>query len=176
MRTLTQIFGFFTLLTTSFYFFSVFSNGKLSLKHVSWWGHSWSGMVGVILFNFSLVLAIPAWLHSKKPNVSVRQVVHQSTLLSTALYILVGALGALAIPHVNINMLEPMVSGAYGGGLQIMGSFFAFFIIGLDIPLFSVLTRYNLVHSGMCSNQMANLVVVWIPWYVFFVCAGSSAF
>ena len=59
-----------------------------------------------------------------------------------------------------------MVSGAYGGGIQVMGSFFAFFIIGLDIPLFSVLTRYNLVHSGMCSDWMANLLVVWIPWYV----------
>lgn len=41
---------------------------------------------------------------------------------------------------------------------------FAFFIIGLDIPLFSVLTRYNLTHSGLCSERVANLIVVWIPW------------
>lgn len=61
-------------------------------------------MVGVILFNFALVLAIPAWLHSKKEDVPVRQVVHHSTILSVILYILVGSLGALAIPHVNVNM------------------------------------------------------------------------
>ena len=50
------------------------------------------------------------------------------------MYITVGILGALAIPNVRVNMLEPMVSGAYGKGLQLSGSLFAFFIIGLDIP------------------------------------------
>jgi hypothetical protein len=160
-----QIFGFATLLVTSAYFcFCFTTQANLSLHHVSLWGHQWSGMVGVILFNFSLVLAVPAWLHSKKNNVSVNTVVQGSTVLSTLLYIFVGGLGALAIPHVNVNMLKPMVSGAYGMGLQWVGSLFAFFIIGLDIPLFCVLTRYNLTHSGMCSERVANLVVVWIPW------------
>lgn len=37
------------------------------------------------------------------------------------------------------------------------------FIIGLDIPLFCVLTGYNLTHSGLCSEWFANLIVVWIP-------------
>jgi hypothetical protein len=55
------------------------------------------------------------------------------------------------------------VSGAYGTGLQLSGSLFAFFI-GLDIPLFSVLCRYNLTHSGLCSERVANILVVWIPW------------
>lgn len=120
--------------------------------------------MGVILFNFSLVMAIPAWLNEKKETVSVEKVVYGSTAISTALYIAVGILGAFAIPNVNVNLLEPMVSGAYGAGLQLSGSLFAFFIIGLDIPLFSVLCRYNLTHSGLCSKRTANLLVVWIPW------------
>jgi hypothetical protein len=159
-----QIFGFAVLTATSIYFCATFSTYELSLKHVSLWGSSWKGMLGVILFNFALVLAIPAWLHEKKETVNVNQVIQHSTAMSTGLYICVGILGAFAIPKVNVNMLSPMVSGAFGSGIQIAGSVFAFFIIGLDIPLFSVLTRYNLTHSGMCSERTANIFVVWLPW------------
>lgn len=59
-----------------------------------------------------------------------------------------------------------MVSGAYGPTLQWAGWFFAFFIIGLDIPLFSVLTRYNMVSAGLCSDLGANTLVVYLPWAV----------
>lgn len=76
----------------------------------------------------------------------------------------VGLGGALAIPSVNPNLLAPLVSGAFGTPLRIGASFFAFIIIGLDIPLFSVLTRYNLVKSGLCTERVANWLVVYIPW------------
>ena len=160
-----QIYGFTVLLSISVYFCLVFSAGDLSLDRVSWWGHQWGEMFGVILFNFGLVLAIPAWLHDKKHSVSVNKVVYRSTTISASLYVAVGALGALAIPNVNVNMLNPMISGAFGPGIQYAASLFAFFIIGLDIPLFCVLTRYNLTHSGLCSEWTANLIVVWIPWF-----------
>lgn len=86
--------------------------------NVTLWGHEWSNLLGVILFNFALVLAIPAWLHEKQPNVQVSHVIVTSTVIATALYILVGALAAWAIPHANVNMLNPMVSGAFGTGMQ----------------------------------------------------------
>jgi len=165
-NTAWQIFGFSLLVSISMYFCAVFSTyDHLSFHHVTWWGSQWSDMLGVILFNFGLVLAIPAWLHEKRPQVSVNTVVYGSTAISTGLFIAVGSLGALAIPKANVNMLEPMVSGAYGGGMQIAASLFAFFIIGLDIPLFSVLARYNLTNSGLFSESTANLMVVWIPWF-----------
>lgn len=162
-----QIFGFGILMTLSLYFcFAFWDSGKITLHHASLWGRGgeWSSMLGVILVNFCLVLAIPAWLHEKKESVSVVKTVVVSTCIATALYIGVGMLGALAISHVHINLLTPMMSGAYGEGIQVAASVFAFFIIGLDIPLFSVLTRYNLTHSGLCSVRMANLLVVVIPW------------
>ena len=159
-----QIFGFFILMTISTQFVICFILDGLSWKHVSMWGETWDSMLGVILFNFALVMAIPAWLSEKKNHIRVGTVVWGSTVLSTILYILVGLLGAMAIPHINANALEPMVSGAFGGSLRIGASVFAFFIIGLDIPLFSVLTRYNLTNSGLCSPRLANFLVVWLPW------------
>jgi hypothetical protein len=151
-------------MTTSAYFCLDLSQFHLTLEHASLWGEKWDDMLGVILFNFALVLAIPAWLHEKKAHVGVGQTVFLSTVISVALYIGVGIMGALAIPKVNINLLDPMVSGAFGRGVQVAASIFAFFIIGLDIPLFSVLTRYNLTHSGLCSVYFSNWLVVWIPW------------
>jgi hypothetical protein len=141
-----------------------FISDGLSMQHVSLWGETWDCMLGIILFNFALVMAIPSWLSEKKPHVSVPQVVVGSTILSTILYIFVGLLGAMAIPNINANALESMVSGAFGPGLRMGASLFAFFIIGLDIPLFSVLTRYNLTNSGLCSPRMANMLVVYLPW------------
>jgi hypothetical protein len=164
-NTAWQIFGFALLCSLSLYFCIAFAGyHSLTLDNVTLWGFQWSDMLGVILFNFALVMAVPSWLHEKKDTVSVKKVVYGSTAIAMILYVSVGILGAFAIPHVKVNMLEPMVSGAYGKGLQMTGSLFAFVIIGLDIPLFSVLCRYNLTHSGLCSNFVANILVVWIPW------------
>jgi amino acid permease len=165
-NTAWQIFGFGLLVSLSAYFCLDLSQYHLTLHHVSVWGDQWSDMMGVILFNFSLVLAVPAWLNEKKDSVSVRHTIVTSTAISTALYVSVGIIGALAIPEVNVNMLSPMLSGAFGSGIQVAASLFAFFIIGLDIPLFSVLARYNLTSSGLCSTRTANILVVWIPWSI----------
>ena len=144
-------------------------------RNVSLYGHVYRNLLGVVLFNFTLVLAIPAWLHEKKPSVSVHKIVVGATTLSTFLYILVGALAAIAIPRANVNLLAPMVSGAFGTNMAVAGSLFSFFIIGLDIPLFSVLTRYNLTHSGMCSEQTANILVVWLPWSLAWILYQGTA-
>jgi hypothetical protein len=125
-----QIFGFLILIGSSIYFcYSFWDLGELSLHHVSVMGHRWSGMLGVIMFNFALCLAVPAWLTEKNPNVSATKTIVESTLIALILYVGVGLMAALAISHVNINMLDPMVSGAYGYGVQITASVFAFFII-----------------------------------------------
>jgi hypothetical protein len=159
-----QIFGLFVLMTIGTQFVICFIQDGLDWSNVSMWGETWDGMLGVILFNFGLVMAIPAWLAEKKPHIGVGKVVYGSTAISLVLYVVVGLLGALAIPKVNSNMLEPMVSGAFGFPMRMGASVFAFFIIGLDIPLFSVLTRYNLVNAGLCSTRVANILVVYLPW------------
>jgi hypothetical protein len=64
-------------------------------------------------------------------------------------------------------MLDPMVSGAFGSLLQVSGGFFGFWNIGLDIPLFSVLARYNFTKSGLFpSSGWANIFVVYLPWSI----------
>jgi len=71
----------------------------------------------------------------------------------------------MTIPHVSPNMLESMMSGAFGVPMQLNASIFAFFIIGLGCPLFSVLTRMNLTGSGLFSRGVANILAVYLPFF-----------
>jgi len=120
--------------------------------------------MGVIIFNFALVLAIPAWLYEKKEEVDVTTVINGSSLLSVILYVVIGGLGALSVPNVSENMLESMMSGSLGKLTQVSASAFAFFIIGFGVPLFSVLTRLSLTGGEICSTTTANILAVYLPF------------
>lgn len=137
----------------------------MHLENLSWWGSEWNTLFGVVLYNFCLVIAVPCWLYEKEAHVDVPTVIHGSTILSVVLYILIGGLGAMTIPHVSPNMLESMMSGAFGIPMQLNASVFAFFIIGLGCPLFSVLTRTNLTGSGLFSRRGANVLAVYLPFF-----------
>jgi hypothetical protein len=66
-----QIFGFFVLIIISSQFVLSFVIYGFKFHHTPMWGINHAKMLGVIIFNYSLVLAIPAWLHEKKVNVSI---------------------------------------------------------------------------------------------------------
>lgn len=162
----SQVVGFIVLLGASIQFCISFTMSGLDFSNLSLWGEDWSGLFGVILFNFALVIAVPAWLYEKESTVDVPTVIHGSSALTLVLYILIGVLGTMSMPNVSDNMLESMESGVYGDSLQIGASIFAFFIIGLGIPLFSVLTRYSLVGSKSFSEPVANCLAVYLPFGV----------
>lgn len=154
------------LLVSSVIFVVLFIVGGLHAEYISMWGSSWDTLFGVTLFNYALVIVVPAWLYEKNPNVDVPTVVNGSSILSTVLYILIGSLGAMTMPHVSQNMLESMMSGTFGIPMQVCASVFAFFIIGLGCPLFSVLTRMNLTGRGMLTTSKANLLAVYLPFSI----------
>ena len=43
----------------------------INLSYTSLWGYDWSDLFGVVLFNFSLVVAVPAWLYEREKHVNV---------------------------------------------------------------------------------------------------------
>ena len=164
-----QIVGFVVLLAISLQFIVSFCLQGLSFDNISIWGDDWTDLFGVVLFNFAVLLAVPAWLAEKDPRVDVTTVINGSSVLSVILYVVIGILGALAIPQVAENMLSSMVGGIFGTTTQIGAEIFALFIIGLGIPLFSVLARLNLTGSGLCSTQTGNLLAVGLPFGVSFI-------
>ena len=194
-----QVLGFFILLVTSVQFVVQFaamtaSSSSSATTSLTWWGHDWDDLLGVVLFNFPLVLAIPAWLYEREPHVDVTTVVHCSTALSVLLYACLGWMGARALPHVSENMIESMMSGCWGPLLQWGATLFTFAIVGLNIPLFSVLMRLNLMgnnnsHNNSndptastaatsvphCSRTVANLAAVYVPFGVAWLLHGGDA-
>lgn len=161
-----QAVAFVVLIVTVAQFAIEFGARGFDFDNMSLWGTSWDALLGVVLFNFALAIAIPSWLFERHPSVNVPLVIHGSSILATILYIIVGATGALAIPHVSDNMLESMMSGAFGLSMQLGSSLFAFMIVGLGIPLFSVLARMNLTGSGLTTYHVANLFAVYLPFSV----------
>ncbi len=77
------------------HFVYLFAAEGIHVENLSLWGTSWDTLFGVVLFNFALVIAVPAWLYEKEPDVDVPTVIHGSSILSAVLYILIGILGAM---------------------------------------------------------------------------------
>jgi len=170
--------GFIVLIILTIGFLRVFLSNGLSLSNVTLWGGNWGDLFGVVLFNFAVVIAIPTWLYEKKESVNVGSVVNFSSIIGVVLYVIVGGMGALVMPDVSENMLQSMISGNFGTTAEVCAETFAFFIIGLGIPLFSVLSRMNLTGSGLCSKFVANLLAVYLPWilgWLFYIGGSTSS-
>lgn len=170
-----QILGFLILLVTSLQFIIQFALADgFDPANATWWGYDWDDLLGVIMFNFALVIAIPAWLYEREAHVDVPMVIYSSSGLSVVLYIAIGLLGNMAMPNVSENMLESMMSGVMGPTLQFGASVFAFAIIGLGTPLFSVLTRLNLTGNGLCTRHVGNLLAVYFPFGMSWILYDST--
>mmetsp|Transcript_15175 Transcript_15175/g.17333 ORF Transcript_15175/g.17333 Transcript_15175/m.17333 type:complete len:563 (-) Transcript_15175:254-1942(-) len=173
-----QIVGFVVLIIISLQFVCTFLMNGIHLNNVTLWGDDWSDLFGVCLFNFAVVLAVPAWLYEKKPSVSVTRALGGSSFLAFILYVLVGGLGAATMHNVTDNMLQSMMAGTFGNTTEITSMTFALFIVGLGIPLFSVLTRLNLTGSGLCTEFVANILAVYLPWttaWCFYSGSGTTS-
>lgn len=70
-NTMFQVVGFVVLLVISVQFVVSFYLHGFDWANVSLWGTDWSDMFGVILFNFAVVIAVPAWLYERRPDVCV---------------------------------------------------------------------------------------------------------
>ena len=66
-------------------------------------------------------------------------------------------------PNLADNMLESFTSAEQGTAMQITSFFFAIFIVGLGIPLLSVLCRLNLTGSGF-STLVGHVFAVYLPF------------
>jgi len=60
-NTFMQVIGFIVLVATSSAFIVLFLLQGIDWSNISLWGTEWGSLLGVILFNFALVIAIPAW-------------------------------------------------------------------------------------------------------------------
>ncbi|KAJ1453515.1 hypothetical protein M885DRAFT_443632 [Pelagophyceae sp. CCMP2097] len=121
-------------------------------------------VVGVVLFNFAFCVTIPSWLNEKEAGVSAPAVICKSCGCSALVYIAVGWLGALSLAHPSDNLLKTLTAPESAFVTRLCGGVFAYGIIGLGIPIFCVLMRYNLVAGGICEPRAALFFAAALPW------------
>ena len=110
---------------------------------------------------------LPSWVNEKEEGVGVNTVVWGSSFAATVIYAAVGWMGGLAFADIPDNMLELLASPSASGPLtRVCALLFGVAIIGLGIPIFCILMRYNLVVGGVCGNGLGTFLGGVLPWLV----------
>jgi hypothetical protein len=95
-----QVFGFLVLLVTSAQFIVQFAmSGKMDWESRTVGGTIGTIFFGVVLFNFALVIAIPAWLE-REPHVTYRLSLMEAGFAVIPCFS-IGMVCHLAVPHVS---------------------------------------------------------------------------
>lgn len=137
-------------------------------------GDNYSQVFGVMFFSFIFVVTVPSWLNEKRENVNVNQGVWFSTSLSLLMYVATGLLGSMAYPNISSlvksgDILSIMALPSQPVFLQVSTYVFSFCVVGLGIPLYSVVIRYNLYVGGICGRHWSAFWGVVFPWLVSFL-------
>ncbi|KAG0030012.1 hypothetical protein BGZ81_003166 [Podila clonocystis] len=148
-----------------------FTHG-LDTSRVPALGTDISQTFGQILFNFAYVVNIPSWANAKKPGVSPHTTVGAAISLMTVLFSMVCILGGMAyqIPA-NSTMIQAIFSSPDVTVLsRVAGYTFPLAAMITSIPVSIIVIRYNLVQSGTCSKNWANVLAGVVPWFVAVPC------
>ncbi len=136
------------------------------------WGVGPSVMVsiGIVMFCFTFTDTVPSWYNEKKPSVPTAKTLSYATGISTAIYIFMGLLGALAYPAIQTgNVLELLADKRSSLLVQLSTYLFSLSTIGLGIPIFCIIMRYNLYVGRVTSAGWARFWGALFPWLVSFI-------
>lgn len=127
-------------------------------------------VLGVVIFNFAFCVTIPGWLNEKAAHVDPRPVVWTASLAAACGYVAVGYAGGRAYGVASPNVLDELTSPRAGWLTRVSGGVFAFGIIGLGVPIFCVLMRYNLGAGGFppfAAHAIAGLGPWAVSWLLY---------
>lgn len=142
-------------------------------------GSSLSGLVGLMMFNFSLAFSLPSWNNERKPDVRVKRTIAQSIVIGSVTMLVIGVIAALAFPpdfSSNKNLID--LANASNRGLTIA----AVYVFSLannvtTIPVFSIMIRYTLMeHKIIRKAWIANILAIALPWLLVVPFSTGSGF
>jgi len=158
---------------------------------------SQAGVLGVILFNFGFVTAVPSWINEKRPHVSTNKALWLSTTICIIVFFCVGLPAAIGFSDVlqgpvsgtcarqttdqsfncandvlQVITDSPLTPAAWQSGVGrfvLKASVFLFPIVAVvsSIPIFSIVIKYNMIENGF-SQPVSFFWGVLFPWLVGF--------
>ena len=147
---------------------------ELSFKYmdkVPMWGGDFSKLAGVVLFNYAYPITIPSWLNEKKHSVPVNKIIWLSSFIATVVYILFGILAAGTFNSPGEDILVVLASKKCSSLTRVAAASFGVAIIGSGVPVFCVIVRNQLLHSGVFNDTwskfLGTLGPYLISWYMY---------
>lgn len=128
-----------------------------------------SQLIGFVILNFAFVTTVPSFVNDLHPSVSIHRSIWIPTLLSTAMYLLVGWLGASSYHLTSSSDILSAINAGEGGVhvLNLVASYlFPIVALVASVPVFSIVLRYNFVRGAVCRRSWAIFWANFAPWIV----------
>jgi hypothetical protein len=132
--------------------------------------------IGPIVFNYAYVVTLPSWVNEMQPGLSVNRQLWGALLPGMVAFVTLGLFSAAYYQTTNsvtdegIPDSEDLLSGLTGPGVAKLAEVASFVFppaaLISGIPIFSIVIRYNLLESKICSLNWANFWAVVFPWIV----------
>jgi len=142
--------------------------GAYDAANLPAWGASVGDLPGLVVTNYAFGITMPSWLCEKAPDVREKRCIWISTILATAMYIMFASVVGSHMPNLPDNILNILGSEKVDWFTRFSSGTFGLFIIGLGIPVFSVLCRYNLVVGGVCGPRAGMFYSSVLPFLISF--------
>mmetsp|Transcript_30996 Transcript_30996/g.40927 ORF Transcript_30996/g.40927 Transcript_30996/m.40927 type:complete len:479 (-) Transcript_30996:457-1893(-) len=144
----------------------LFLAGDFEAGNLPAWGFDLNNLPGLIVTNYAFGITMPSWLCEKRTDVPEKHCIWFSTILSTGMYIMFSFVAASSMGKMPDNILNILASEKVDWVTRFCSGSFGLFIIGLGIPVFSVLMRYNLVVGGMCTPIAGQFYSSVLPFLI----------
>ena len=142
-------------------------------------GSSMSGLVGLMMFNFSLAFSLPSWNNERRLAVRVKRSIGASIGIGSVTMILIGALAAMAFAPV-LGSAKNLIDFANDSNRPLtLAAVYVFSLANnvTTIPVFSIMIRYTLLeHKVIRRPWIANLLAILLPWLLVIPFSTGSGF
>jgi hypothetical protein len=142
-------------------------------------GESLSGLVGLMMFNFSLAFSLPSWNNERKHSVFVKRSIGSAIGIGSMTMIIIGLLGAMAFSQL-IGSDKNLIDFASDSNRPM--TIAAVYIFSLannvtTVPVFSIMIRYTLMeHKIIRKPWIANILAIAVPWLLLIPFSTGSGF
>eukprot|EP00466_Bigelowiella_natans_P005362 jgi/Bigna1/75681/fgenesh1_pg.36_\ len=137
------------------------SDGDIT-GNASYFGSDPSSIIGVAVFNFSIVIAVPSLFADCKEGARFASATTVAIWAICLMYILIGGLGAVSFGSESDNIMDPMLRSK--SLLGMMSSFAFVWAIIPPLPIYTILISRNLEQG------------VFVPWSLALFLYMSEAF
>lgn len=128
-----------------------------------------AGVIGSILFNFTLANTAPSWVNTAHPKVNLKKCVWTSVWLCTGLYVTTGIFGGMAVDTNGSDLLSSLAhleNSNTSGIVQFISLTFPILVLLTSIPVAFLVVRLNLVTSRLMSRDWATFYGSILPFII----------